>query len=63
VLLAEGMLFVELVNVKDDWLWRNDRIGNISEVGFGCFGKLVIEEAKDRMENIVDGAEPIVWCG
>jgi hypothetical protein len=33
------------------------------EVEFGCFGKLVVEKVKDRMENIVGGERPIAWCG
>jgi hypothetical protein len=49
------MLFAELTNVEDDWLWHNGRIG--------CFGKLAVEEAKDKMENIAGGEEPIAWCG
>jgi hypothetical protein len=57
------MLFAELTKVEDDWLWHNGRIGSMSEVGFGCFGKLAVEEAKDKMENIVGGEEPIAWCG
>jgi hypothetical protein len=53
------MLFAELTKVEDDWLWHNGRIGSMSEVGFGCFGKLAVEEAKDKMENIAGGEEPI----
>jgi hypothetical protein len=44
-------------------LWHNGRIGSMLEIGFGYFGSLVLEEAKDRKENIDDGEEPIAWCG
>jgi hypothetical protein len=57
------MLFVELTLVEDDWLWHNSRIDNMPEVGFDYFGKLAVERAKDRMENIFGGEEPIAWCG
>jgi hypothetical protein len=57
VVLVEGTLFVELGKVEDG------RIGSMLEVGFGYFGSLVLEEAKDRKENIDDGEEPIAWCG
>jgi hypothetical protein len=63
VILVEGMLFTELAKVEGDWLWCSGRIGSMPEVGFGCFGKLVVEEVKDRMKNIAGGAEPIAWCG
>jgi hypothetical protein len=32
------------------------------EVGFGCFGRLVVEREKGKMESI-GGGEPIAWCG
>jgi hypothetical protein len=57
VVLVEGMLFSELVKVEDDWLWHNGRIGSMSKVSFGCFGKLVVKE-ENRMENIAGDAEP-----
>jgi hypothetical protein len=57
------MLFVELAMVEDGWLWCNSRIGSMSEVGFGCFGKLVVEEANDRIRNFAGGEEPIAGCG
>jgi hypothetical protein len=59
--LAEGILSVELAKVVDGWLWHNDRIDNMSKVGFGCFGKLVVERANDRMENIIGSEGPIAW--
>jgi hypothetical protein len=57
------MLFVELAKVMDDLLWRSGRIGNMAEVGLSCFGKLVVERAKDRMKNIAGSERPIAWCG
>jgi hypothetical protein len=51
------MLFAELAKVEDDWLWHNGRIGSMSKVSFGCFGKLVVKE-ENRMENIAGDAEP-----
>jgi hypothetical protein len=32
-------------------------------VGLGCFGKLVMERVKDRIENIAGGEGPTTWCG
>jgi hypothetical protein len=61
--LMEGMLFVKLTKVEDDWLWHNGRIDSMSEVGFVYFGKIVVERVKDRMENIAGGEGPIAWCG
>jgi hypothetical protein len=63
MVLAEGMLFMELAKVKGDWLWHNDRIGSMPGVKFGCFAKLVVERVKDRIENITGGEGPIEWCG
>jgi hypothetical protein len=60
--LGEGILFVELANVEGGWLWRNGRIDSMPEVGFGCFDKLVVEKANDRMGCIIGGEEPIAWC-
>jgi hypothetical protein len=37
-------------------------VGSMPEVGFGCFDKLVVEKAKDRMGNIVGSEEPIALC-
>jgi hypothetical protein len=54
---------VELAKVMDDLLWRSGRIGNMAEVGLSCFGKLVVERAKDRMKNIAGSERPIAWCG
>jgi hypothetical protein len=53
------MLFVELVKVEDDWLWRSGMTGNMPEVGFGYFGRLELENAEGRMGNIAGDAEPI----
>jgi hypothetical protein len=57
------MLFVELAKVMYDWLWHGSRIDNMLEVGFGYFGKLVVERAKGRMENIAGTEGSIAWCG
>jgi hypothetical protein len=56
------MLYVELVKVKDDWLWHSGMTGSMSGVGFGCYDRLVVENVKDRMGNIASGEEPIAWC-
>jgi hypothetical protein len=61
--LAEGTLFMDLVKVADSWLWHSDMIGSKPELEISCFGELAVEKAKDRMENIVGGGEPIAWCG
>jgi hypothetical protein len=47
------MLFVKLAKVVDDWLWRSGGIDSMPEVGHGYFARLVLERAKDRIENIV----------
>jgi hypothetical protein len=57
------MLFGELAEVVGDWLWHNDRTGNKAVLGLGCFGRLVVECAKGRIDNIVRGGEPITWRG
>jgi hypothetical protein len=62
VALPEGMLFVELTKVEDGWLWHSDMIGNKPELGLGYFGRLAVERAKGKMENIIGGWEPIAWC-
>jgi hypothetical protein len=61
--LARGILFAELAKAVDGWLWHRDKIGNKMELGFDYFGGLVVERAKDRMENIDDEVEPIALCG
>jgi hypothetical protein len=33
------------------------------EVSLGYFGKLVVERAKDMIENIADSEGPIAWYG
>jgi hypothetical protein len=58
-----GILSVELVKVVDDWLWHNGRIDNTPKVGLGCFGMLVVDRVKGRMENIAGGEGPTAWCG
>jgi hypothetical protein len=37
--------------------------GNKPELWLGYFGRLVVERAKDKMENIPGGGEPIAWYG
>jgi hypothetical protein len=59
VALAEGMLSVELTKVENDLLWRSSMTGNMSEVRFGYFGRLGLENAEGRMRNITDDAESI----
>jgi hypothetical protein len=54
------MLSVELAKDADDWVWRNDRIDNMTKFGFAWFVKLVLEKAKDRMENIGGGGHCMV---
>jgi hypothetical protein len=53
--LMGGMLFEGLMEVAGDWLWRNGRIASMPEVRFGCSSRVAVEEAKDRMKNIVGG--------
>jgi hypothetical protein len=36
MVLVEGMLFVELAEVVDGWLWHSGMTGSMPEVGFGC---------------------------
>jgi hypothetical protein len=60
--LLGDILFVELANVVDDWLWRGGRVDNMVEVGFDYFGKLAVERARDRMGSIADGEGLIAWC-
>jgi hypothetical protein len=36
---------------------------NMSEVEFGYFGRLGLENMEGRMGNIAGDAEPIAWCG
>jgi hypothetical protein len=56
---VEGdMLFVKLAKVGDDWLWHNDTIGNKPEVGLGCFGRIVVEKVKGKMESNGASEEP-----
>jgi hypothetical protein len=55
VALSEGMLFGELTEAEDDWLWHSDMTGNKSKLGLGCFGRLTVEKEKGRMESIGGG--------
>jgi hypothetical protein len=63
VVLPEGTLFGELVEIARDWLWCNDMTGFRQELGLGCFGRLAMERAKGRMESIGGEGELIAWCG
>jgi hypothetical protein len=56
------MLSVEMANIEDDWLWRNDMTGSMLGVGFGCYDRIGVENAKGKMENIAGGEELIAWC-
>jgi hypothetical protein len=38
-------------------------VHNKPELGFGCFGRLVVKKVKGRMGSIVGVGEPIAWCG
>jgi hypothetical protein len=60
--LVEGLLCKELAMVVGDWLWHCGRIGSMPEVGFWCFGRVVVEKMKDWMKSIADGGGPIAWC-
>jgi hypothetical protein len=62
VVLLKGMLFVELANAKNGWLWHSDMIRSNPELELGYFGRLLVGRAKGRIENIVGGGEPIAWC-
>jgi hypothetical protein len=59
VVLPDGMLFVELAEAEDDWLWHNDMTGNKPELGLGSFGRVAVEKAKGRMDSIVGGGSPL----
>jgi hypothetical protein len=59
---GEGMLSVELVKVEYDWLLRSGMTGRMLGDGFGCYDRLVVENAKGRMENIASGEELIARC-
>jgi hypothetical protein len=39
--LADGMLFAEVADGADGWLWRID---SMPEVVFHCFGRLVVKK-------------------
>jgi hypothetical protein len=40
----EGMLFVELAEVGDGWLWHNGMINSMPKVGLGCFDVFVVKK-------------------
>jgi hypothetical protein len=61
MLCAEDMLSVEMARAVDDWLWHSGRLIVCRRLGY--FGKLVVERAKDMIENIADSEGPIVWYG
>jgi hypothetical protein len=61
--LSEGFLFVELAKDEDDWLWRSDMVGNKPEVGLHCFGSIIEEKVKGKMESISGDEEPTAWYG
>jgi hypothetical protein len=63
VALLEGILFVELVKVEDDWLWCSDMIGNKLELGLGYFCRLTVERVNGKIESIGGGGGPIAWYG
>jgi hypothetical protein len=71
--------FILLLRLLDSWQrWRwwvgfnidlrggcsaLGRIGSMSEVELGYSDSVVVEKAKDKMENIASDLEPITWCG
>jgi hypothetical protein len=57
------MLYVELAEVGDGWLWRSDMIDSMPEVELGCFGVFEVERVRDRMVSIAGGWETTAWCG
>jgi hypothetical protein len=57
------MLFVELAEVGDGWLWCSGMVGSMPEVGLGYFGVFVLERVNDRMVSIAGGWESTAWCG
>jgi hypothetical protein len=54
------MLFVELAKVVGDWLWYSSMISNRLGLELDCFDRLVVENAKGKMESIADDGESIV---
>jgi hypothetical protein len=61
--LTNDILFVELVKVEAGLLWCSDRTSNKLELELGCFGRFVVERAKDRMENTGCGVMANALCG
>jgi hypothetical protein len=53
------MLFVELVKDVDGCLWHCGMIGNRRGLNLDYFGRLAMENAKSKTENIAGGGEPI----
>jgi hypothetical protein len=49
------MIFGELTEAEDGWLWRSNMAGSKPELGLGCFGRIVVETTKGRMESISGG--------
>jgi hypothetical protein len=62
VALSKVRLSMELEKFEDGWLWHSGMTGSLPEVGFGCYDRLVSENAKGRMGNIAGGGEPTAWC-
>jgi hypothetical protein len=54
---------MELTDVVDGWLWRNDKIDSMLEVALDWFGRLVVKRAKNKMLSIAGGEDSIAWCG
>jgi hypothetical protein len=63
VALPEGMLFMELVKARDDWLWRSDMTGNKTVVRLDYFGRIVAKKVMGKMQSIGGGEEPTAWYG
>jgi hypothetical protein len=55
----EGMIFGELTEAEDGWLWRSNMAGSKPELGLGCFGRIVVETTKGRMESISGGESTV----
>jgi hypothetical protein len=49
----------KLAEIEDGWLWCSDMIGNKPELELGYFGRLIVERAKGKMENIASSGELI----
>jgi hypothetical protein len=62
VALARDTLSMELAKVEDCWLRRSGMTGSMPRLGFGCYDRLVAENATCRMGNSAGGEGPIAWC-